>query len=158
MLVDAKTPVGGISIPELSAPTADQNRNYAMSKAGNWFLAEEFAERVRGDGVVSVTLNPGDLKTKIWDAAPRVTRILTTLVLHEPKMGDCTALWAGLGAEVSVEDEGRYVVPCGRWHPQPRKDIGMALKAKGEGGLERLRRFGGGARNRRRGMPNYKVW
>jgi NAD(P)-dependent dehydrogenase (short-subunit alcohol dehydrogenase family) len=111
MLVDAKAPVGGISIPELSAPTADQNRNYAMSKAGNWFLAEEFAARVRGDGVVSVTPNPGNLRTKIWDAAPRVARILMTLVLHEPKMGDCTALWAGLGAEVSVEDGGGMSCP-----------------------------------------------
>jgi len=65
MLVDAKVPVGGISIPELSAPTADQNRNYAMSRAGNSFLAEGFAARVRRDGVVSVTLNPGKLRTKI---------------------------------------------------------------------------------------------
>jgi NAD(P)-dependent dehydrogenase (short-subunit alcohol dehydrogenase family) len=141
MLVDAKAPVGGISIPELSAPTADQNRNYAMSKAGNWFLASEFAARVRGDGVVSVTLNPGNLRTKIWDAVPRVARILTTLVLHEPKMGDCTALWAGLGAEASVEDGGRYVVPWGRWHPQPRRDIAMALKAKGEGGTGEAEAF-----------------
>jgi len=117
MLVDAKVPVGGISIPELSAPTADQNRNYAMSKVGNWFLASEFVARVRGDGVVSVTLNPGNLGTKIWDAAPRVARILTTLVLHEPKMGACTALWAG------------------GWVPRSRWRMGGGMSCPGEGGI-----------------------
>ncbi|KAF8242770.1 short-chain dehydrogenase [Wilcoxina mikolae CBS 423.85] len=131
MLVDAKAPQGGISIPELSAPTIDQNRNYAMSKAGNWLLASEFANRVCGDGIVSITQNPGNLKTKIWDKAPRIAQILTSPVLHDARLGAYTALRTGLSEEVTIADGGRYAIPWGRWHPQPRRDIVKALKGRG---------------------------
>ncbi|KAF8246991.1 putative steroid dehydrogenase [Wilcoxina mikolae CBS 423.85] len=141
MLVDAKAPTGGISIPELSAPTSDQNRNYAMSKAGNWLLASEFASRVGGNGIVSLTQNPGNLRTKIWDKAPKIAQILTSPVLHDAKLGAYTGLWTGLSEEVTIADGGRYVVPWGRWHPQPRKDIVKALKGRGEGGTGEAEAF-----------------
>jgi NAD(P)-dependent dehydrogenase (short-subunit alcohol dehydrogenase family) len=141
MLVDAKAPVGGIAFNELEKPTADQNRNYAMSKAGNWLLASEFAARVADDGIVSLTQNLRNLRTKIWDKAPKLAQILSSPVLHDPKLGAYTNLWAGLANEVTVKDGGRYVIPWGRWHLSPRKDIVAGLKSKKDPGTGEAERF-----------------
>ena len=42
-------------------------------------------------------------------------------------------LCCGLSEDVKLEDGGRYGVPWGRWHRNPRKDILEGLKTKEEG-------------------------
>lgn len=129
-------PPGGVSLAELLPGnfSRDKDRNYSASKAGNWFLASEFDKRVRKEGVVCVTQSPGTLKTKAWDRAPWLMRTLMAPVMYEPKMGAYTELWTGLSEEVTCEYGGRFAIPWGRWHPNPRKDILESLKTKEEGG------------------------
>lgn len=135
-VVTESAPEGGICLADLdpSAHSNDQRRNYSASKVGNWILASEFNHRARKDGIVCLTQNPGNLKTKIWDTAPFLARISMKMVLHDPKLGAYTELWAGLSEDVKIEDGGRYVVPWGRWHSSPRKDIVAGLKSRDEGG------------------------
>ena len=66
-----------------------KGKNYAASKAGNWFLGTELDKRVRKDGVVSVTQSPGTLNTKGWDAVP-LMKFLSRPFMHDPIFGAYT--------------------------------------------------------------------
>lgn len=134
MLVDVLAPPEGVLPGELDAPSTDQNRNYAISKTGNWFLAARLAKQLGTKGVVSITQNPGNLRTAIFDDTPRLIVWASLPVLFKAVDGAHTTLWAGLAPEVTVQDGGRYVVPWGKWHPRPRDDLLQAIKDKEEGG------------------------
>ncbi|KAL9000639.1 MAG: hypothetical protein Q9169_000675 [Polycauliona sp. 2 TL-2023] len=133
-LVDSKAPAGGVVLDELSSPAKDPVHNYAMSKTGNWLLAAEWSRRLDHEGILSLTQNPGNLSTSIWQNVSRVLRALLWPVLYKPRNGAHTMLWAGLSPDVHKGDGGRYVIPWGRWHPDPRPDIVESLKSKDEGG------------------------
>jgi len=127
-------PKGGLTVSELDKPTTNQIHTYTISKSGNWFLASEFARRTGKDGIVSITQNPGNLSTNLINDMPKVVQWMVRPMLYEAKMGAYTNLWAGLSEKATVEDGGRYVIPWGRWHGLPRKDIENALKRVEEGG------------------------
>ncbi len=135
-VIDMIGPAGGLSLEELTPEkqSDDKDRNYSASKAGNWFLASEFDKRVHDDGVLCLTQNPGTLKTKGWDRAPKLMTMFFKPFMYEAKFGAYTELWAGLSPEVKPEDGGRYAVPWGRWHPSPKKEILQSLKSVSEGG------------------------
>jgi NAD(P)-dependent dehydrogenase (short-subunit alcohol dehydrogenase family) len=128
-------------IHELSSPSTDAQRLYASSKAANLFLASEFSSRVKGDGIIALCNNPGNLRTKIWDDVPMVVRWMLRVTMHPPIYGAYTNLWSGLSADVKGEDGGRYVVPWGRWHEGVKEDIARALKNEKDGGTGEAGRF-----------------
>ena len=132
--VDVAAPKGGINISELTTPSSDQQRNYTTSKTGNWFLASALAAQVGPKGILSVTQNPGNLKTALLRRAPWILGFVTAPLLHSAKMGAYTELWAGLSADLGIADGGKYVVPWGRVHPSPRPDLLAALKNPEDGG------------------------
>ncbi|PYH87719.1 short-chain dehydrogenase [Aspergillus ellipticus CBS 707.79] len=134
MLVDVLAPPEGVPPADLENSNPDINRNYAVSKTGNWFLADRFAKKLGPKGVVSLTQNPGNIYTKIFDNAPLLTVWLSKPIYYSPKEGVNTLLWAGFADEVTVEDGGRYVIPFGRWHPAPRGDLVEAIRDVDEGG------------------------
>lgn len=134
MLVDVLAPPEGVPSAELDAPSQDQNRNYAVSKAGNWFLAARLAKQLGPQGVVSITQNPGNLRTGIFDDTPRLIVWASLLVLFQARDGAHTILCAGLAPEITVHDGGRYVVPWGKWHPRPREDLLRAIQDREDGG------------------------
>lgn len=142
-IINAIGPPSGLALGELAPGhfSQDKARNYSASKAGDWFLASEFNKRVRGDGVVSVALSPGTLRTKGWDRAPWEMRTVMGLFMHEPKMGAYTELWAGLSPEVTGDDGGRFAIPWGRWHPSPKQQILESLRTEEEGGTGLAGRF-----------------
>ena len=132
-------PRGGISLAQLTAPTHNNtDEHYAASKAGNWFLASELHRRRSGGsgaGVVSLTQNPGQLRTNIWRDAPAYAYYPLLPLLASSVHGAYTNLWAGCADEVTLEHGGGgYVVPYGRWHPGPRGDVVRALRGREEGG------------------------
>ena len=124
-----------------SPTTTDQSKNYTLSKVGNWFLASELADRVREQGILSITQNPGNLKTNLLRHAPAMMRWISAPLLHHAKMGAYTALWAGLAPDLGLDAGGGYVVPWGRMHPCPRADLVLALKSREEGGTGQARVF-----------------
>jgi NAD(P)-dependent dehydrogenase (short-subunit alcohol dehydrogenase family) len=134
-IVDVSAPPGGIDLSELSPDNHNQipAHNYASSKAGNWFLASEFDKCHKSSGVLFVTQNPGNLRTNSWNNVPWLQFFLSPLV-YAPVYGAYTNLWCGLSEEVRLEDGGRYAIPWGRWHPDPRQDILESLNGRAEGG------------------------
>jgi NAD(P)-dependent dehydrogenase (short-subunit alcohol dehydrogenase family) len=136
-IIDLASPPGGLLLAELEPGrhSRDLNRNYASSKAGNWFLASELSNRFgKEKEVVSVALSPGTLRTPAWDGAGWVMKLLMAPFFHEPEMGALTLLWVGFSDEVKVGDGGKYGIPWGRWNESPKKEHLDSLKSKGEGG------------------------
>ncbi|CAH0021224.1 unnamed protein product [Clonostachys rhizophaga] len=135
-IIDMTGPPGGVSLAELAPGKHPKNKdyNYSASKAGNWMLAAELDRRVRNEGIISLAQSPGTLKTKGWDRAPWLMRTMMGLFMYEAKMGAYTELWAGLSPEVKCQDGGRFAIPFGRWHPNPKKAILESLKTREEGG------------------------
>ena len=126
--VDLSAPKCGINISDLTKPPPDQQKNYVTSKTGNWFLASALAAQVGSKGILSVTQNPGNLKTPLLRHAPWILGFVTAPLLYSAKMGAYTELWAGMSEDLGIGDGGKYVLPWGRLHPNPRPDLLAVLK------------------------------
>ena len=139
ILVDTTlTPTNGIKVSQLSNPDNDTNEHYAATKTGNWFLASEFHRRLFKDaGVVSITTNPGQLKTNIWRNAKWYMYYPLSPLYAKSVDGANTDLWAAFDEGISVGDGGRYAIPYGRWHTRLRGDLMNALKDEKDGGTGR---------------------
>lgn len=131
-IVDLTAKKGGLNPAKLT--TTDQSENYTVTKVGNWFLGSETAKQVHRAGILCVTQNPGNLKTNLLRTAPTLMRWTSRPLLHEAKMGAYTELWAGLSESLGMEESGCYIVPWGRIHPSPRKDLVDALTSVEDGG------------------------
>ncbi|KAK1997959.1 NAD(P)-binding protein [Colletotrichum falcatum] len=138
-LAEAGSPPNGIDFKALDKGTNKPTVNYGASKAGTWFLSREFARRHKADGIVSVCLNPGYLKTASFDGTPApVMFVLNHVMLSEPIYGAYTELFAGLSPEVTMESSGSYIIPWGRIRPNAvtsRPDLIKAGDSEEEGGL-----------------------
>jgi NAD(P)-dependent dehydrogenase (short-subunit alcohol dehydrogenase family) len=67
LMIESHSPPGGMQYEFLEkGKTTSSNRDYAMSKVGNWYLAVEAAERWEKYGIFSVVQNPGKLRTNIY--------------------------------------------------------------------------------------------
>ncbi|KAE8340681.1 hypothetical protein BDV24DRAFT_164157 [Aspergillus arachidicola] len=88
---------------------------YARSKAGNVLHASEFARRVKGDGIISLSLNPGNFVTNLQQSMPRWQVALFSLIAHDPKYGAYTELFAGLQPDITQNKSGSWVAPFGRF-------------------------------------------
>ncbi|KNG81346.1 short-chain dehydrogenase [Aspergillus nomiae NRRL 13137] len=139
LLVDTSAPSEGVPPEELENPSEDAIRNYTISKTGNWFLADRFAKRFTSASVgasdslasakrvVSITANPATVRTGIYDNAPQIAIWLTMPFFATVEDGAHTLLWAGCSEDITVRDGGRYVIPFGQWHPNPRADLLEAM-------------------------------
>ena len=141
VMVDTMAPEGGVTMKQVTSPNDKRHEHYSASKADNWFLASEYHRRFHDTGIVSLTQNPGNLQTNVWRTVPSIIYWPTYPLLGRAVDGACTNLWAGLSEEITLEDGGRYVIPFGRWHPCPRKDILLSLKERKDGGTGRAAEF-----------------
>lgn len=147
------SPTGGVPLDNL-----DYHKpmgwfpQYCISKAGNYLHASEYARRHGpsnsnsspgsgsggggvGDGILSVSLNPGNLDSELWRTQKFVVRkFLQWVLLHPPVFGAYTELYAGLSPELNLEEHsGGWVVPWGR-PMRIRSDLQEATRTKEEGG------------------------
>jgi NAD(P)-dependent dehydrogenase (short-subunit alcohol dehydrogenase family) len=130
LMIEQVAPPGGVDFSSIEAKsTQDSNRDYAVSKAGNFYLAAEMARRWGQYGIVSIAQNPGNLNTKIYDRQPWLfAAILRLLVLYNPINGAYTMLFSGFAPEVGLEkNNGGYVRPFGIVAPNGRQDVYEAL-------------------------------
>lgn len=91
--VEAQKPRGGF-------------QRYWFSKIANWAHATEYAKRHKADGVVSVSLNPGNLQSDLYRDHGFFFRIISKLMMYPPIKGAHTELFAGLSPEVNIEKTG----------------------------------------------------
>jgi retinol dehydrogenase-12 len=101
--VEGVTPVGYMN-KLASIEKAGSFTQYATSKLGNYLHGNEFAARFAKDGVLSVSLNPGNLDSELWRTQTRIVRgILRRTVLNPPVYGAYTCLWAGVSKDITSE-------------------------------------------------------
>lgn len=76
---------------------------YGISKSGAWALGVEYARRHKADGIVSVPINPGNLKSELPRDQGAVLKLMARLVGYPAANGAYTELFAGLSPEVTIE-------------------------------------------------------
>lgn len=131
VIIERFAPEGGVDMAVLdrinAAGTGSElaSREYAASKAGNWFLGVEGARRWgteseagKGDAIVCVTENPGMISTPVWKHQPGWMMTFLNPTFYAPKMGAYTMLYAGLSDEVGIKNNGAYILPFGRVQKQ----------------------------------------
>jgi len=133
-MAEASSPTGGVDLNNLDYKVDKAVwHKYGVSKAGNILHAKEFAKRFGGEGIVSVALDPGNLKTDLQRHVPGWQVKIMNLLLHTPTHGAYTELFAGLSPDVTLEKNGAWIAPWGRFVPL-RKDIEASSKTEEEGG------------------------
>ncbi|KIJ65114.1 hypothetical protein HYDPIDRAFT_131388 [Hydnomerulius pinastri MD-312] len=104
--------------PKRRKPT---NSLYCQSKFGNVVFATELARRYGDQGIVSTSLNPGNIKSDLQRHVPAIARsFINTFVLWDTPKGALTQLYAGT-APAAAELNGKYLVPWARVS-SPRKE------------------------------------
>ncbi|EAS37145.3 uncharacterized protein CIMG_02499 [Coccidioides immitis RS] len=137
-LAEGGTPKYGIDFKRLDQGTTGRVRNYAVSKAGTWMLGREMAQRYGKDGIISVIQNPGFLKSGAYGGTPAINMLLMNGLLRDPKFGAYTELYAAFSRDITLENNGAYIIPWGRIRSDndcPRKDIIKAMTPVEQGGL-----------------------
>ena len=114
--------------PAINFDNMDYKRNesdmnkYGRSKAGNVLHSCEFARRTAGEGILNLSLNPGNLQTDLARHANKITGMLIKPLLHPAIYGAYTELFAGLSPDITEKDNGGWLQPWGRVRPI-RKDL-----------------------------------
>ncbi|KAL3475357.1 NAD(P)-binding protein [Aspergillus californicus] len=116
-VAELSSPPEGLIMSELTSPPKNNIRNYLNSKVGNWLLSAEFARRHGHHGIVSVALNPGAANTDLLKN-----------------------LYADLSPNISLQNNGCYVIPFGRIHDTVETLLN-AMKVEEDSGTGRAREF-----------------
>jgi len=103
---------------------------YIRSKAGNVLHSAEFARRTKGEGIISLSLNPGNFSTNLQQTMPIWQKTLFRLVSKDPRFGAYTEIFAGLYPGIEEEHNGGWVVPFGRHAPVPPALVDPELSQK----------------------------
>tara|TARA_R110002003_G_scaffold30_2_gene1805 strand:- start:12092 stop:12751 length:660 start_codon:yes stop_codon:yes gene_type:complete len=106
--------------------------SYAQSKAADIILATETAKRWAGDGIISTSLNPGNLRTELVRDRSWFEKFVAGWLNHPAEMGAWTELYAGWSPDITPKLNGCYVIPWGRVG-RYNEDLEKAVKeGKGE--------------------------
>ncbi|PVI03020.1 putative steroid dehydrogenase [Periconia macrospinosa] len=140
-IVALGAPKDGIDVAKLSDPSQSQQEKYAITKIGNWYLAHGLASQVGEQGILSVTVHPGNVKSELIRHLPAAVSILASPLLYAAVYGAYTEIWAGLSSELSIKDGGNYIIPWGRIHPSPSPRHIASLASKEDGGTGEAKSF-----------------
>ncbi|KAJ6585086.1 NAD-P-binding protein [Mycena capillaripes] len=89
------------------------NNLYGQSKLGNVIFSNELSRRYAEQGIVSVSLNPGNLKTELQRHLGGFVRAILNTTLYPVPYGALTQLWAGT-TEEGKSLGGKYLIPWAR--------------------------------------------
>ncbi|CZR53266.1 related to Oxidoreductase, short-chain dehydrogenase [Phialocephala subalpina] len=128
------SPKGGVDMANLDYKVDKSAwHKYSVTKAGNYLHATEFARRHKEDGIVSVAIDPGMLKTDLWVNTPGWQMAIANFLLHEPIYGAYTELYGGLSPDITLEKTGAWIKPWGKIS-KIREDLEASSKSEKEGG------------------------
>ncbi|KAI3390941.1 hypothetical protein diail_8339, partial [Diaporthe ilicicola] len=141
-MINSGSPKGGIvwddvlNKPKILPGGMEQ---YMQTKVGDVLLAHEWGERLAGDGVVSVSLHPGLMKTELQRDSKAMQTVMG-IIFKPAKFGAYTELFAGFSPDVTVQKNGSFLIAWGRFSSIP-DDIAIGIKSKEQGGTGLLKRF-----------------
>ncbi|KAK9323809.1 hypothetical protein V1517DRAFT_87373 [Lipomyces orientalis] len=114
---------------EHSKKKPDPWMTYGQSKVGDVLCAFEYAQQVSAKGIVSLSLNPGNLKTNLQRHAGSIMRLFS-FMLFPARLGALTELYAGFAPELTVKKGFVYIIPWGRIGPL-NKRVRLGLEEYG---------------------------
>ncbi|KAK0209517.1 NAD(P)-binding protein [Armillaria fumosa] len=101
---------------------------YCQSKFANVLFSNELARRYGDDGIISISLNPGNIDSELLRHKPPIFKYLSLTctsqpyILYSTTYGALTQLWAGTTPE-AAECNGMFLVPWARiGRPNPCTD------------------------------------
>jgi len=103
---------------------------YLQSKLGNTLVARELARRYSHEGIISISLNPGNIGSDLQRTTPYAMLLfLRIFMLYPTPMGAITQLYAGTAPE-AAEHNGKFLVPWARVgnHTRASNDPDNALR------------------------------
>ncbi|KDN35292.1 hypothetical protein RSAG8_11727, partial [Rhizoctonia solani AG-8 WAC10335] len=104
----------GIGAPSLRAcKTLGPNQLYYQSKLGNVLFSNEVAKRYAEQGIISSSLNPGNLQTELLRHLPWLLAKLIGLIVYPASYGALTQLWSGTMPE-GENHNGKFLIPWAR--------------------------------------------
>ncbi|RPD56672.1 NAD(P)-binding protein [Lentinus tigrinus ALCF2SS1-7] len=87
---------------------------YYQSKFGNVVVARQVAKRYADRGIISISLNPGNIETDLQRHMSRLGRyLMKRVMLHPTPLGALTQLFAGTMPE-ALNYNGEYLIPWAR--------------------------------------------
>jgi len=86
---------------------------YSQSKFGNIVFAKELARRYGDLGIISISVNPGNIHSDLFRHVPKLGADLFSLTTHPPYKGAWTQLFAGTAPEAASLN-GKYLIPWAR--------------------------------------------
>lgn len=140
-IFEVQPPAGGFTMEQVRNPPDDRDANYVWSKLGNWLLAGELVQGLRPLGILSLALNPGALDTALLKDMVWWRKVAFGWLLHDPKLGAYTELFAGVSTDLTMDDAGGYLIPWGRRHPGLSKDLLRCIATREEGGTGLSKEF-----------------
>ncbi|KIY46676.1 NAD(P)-binding protein [Fistulina hepatica ATCC 64428] len=100
---------------------------YFQSKFGNVVFSSELARRYGAEGIVSTSLNPGNLRSDLWKHMNPWLMMLGKLFLYPVvPYGALTQLYAGTAPE-AARFNGKYLVPWARLGTPKREALDPTL-------------------------------
>ncbi|KAJ7321631.1 NAD-P-binding protein [Mycena albidolilacea] len=91
----------------------DNKKLYGQSKFGNVVVSNELDRRYGSQGIVSIALHPGNIKTDLARHSSGVEKAMTGWMLYPVDLGVLTQLYAGTSPEGS-QLGGKYLIPWAR--------------------------------------------
>lgn len=136
-----RSPPGGIDFSNLDyKKEVGKWEKYGISKAGLYYYGTQYARLHKDDGITSVSLHPGNLKTDLQRHVPKLEMLVIDMMVYPPINGAYTELFAGLSPDVTLEKSGAWLMPWGRFGVQ-RPDLVQGSKPISEGGTGMAERF-----------------
>ncbi|KAI0686994.1 NAD(P)-binding protein [Earliella scabrosa] len=87
---------------------------YFQSKLGNAIVARQVAKRYADQGIISISLNPGNIQSELQRHLPKLLRRILNVVLFYPTpYGALTQLFAGTMPE-ALNYNGEFMIPFAR--------------------------------------------
>ncbi|RDX54720.1 NAD(P)-binding protein [Lentinus brumalis] len=86
---------------------------YGQSKFGNVVIARQVAKRYGDKGIISISLNPGNIESNLTRYAPAPVLAIMLVFLHPTPYGALTQLFAGTMPE-ALDYNGEFLIPFAR--------------------------------------------
>ncbi|KAH8805960.1 putative short-chain dehydrogenase [Xylogone sp. PMI_703] len=141
-LLQLGSPKNGMDFDATGTPIIRGNamENYMQTKVGGAWLANEFAERLGGDGIISVSVHPGLMRTELQRNFPWIGRAIMKVIFKPPVYGAYSELYSSFSPDLTEKHNGGYIMAWGRIAAVPA-EVSKGIKSVAEGGSGRAKKF-----------------
>ncbi|KAI0809191.1 NAD-P-binding protein [Irpex lacteus] len=102
---------------------------YWISKTANVIISNEVAKRYGDQGIVAISVNPGNIATELYRTFSGIKEFIVHLILYPAPYGALTQLYAGTDPHATAFNGG-FLVPWARVGPLPEATKDPAVGKK----------------------------